>query len=83
MLLSASVRSCSFFVVLFSKSETLTLDRNSFNDPPNRGVAKGFCVTRDGPKISSVMRDGAKLSRVMRDFLFYKRVTRDLPIRFP
>ena len=31
-------------------------------------VAKGFCVTRDGPKISSVMRDGAKISRVMRDW---------------
>ena len=30
-------------------------------------VAKGFCVTRDGPKISSVTRDGAKISRVMRD----------------
>ena len=42
----------------------------------------GFCVTRDGPQISSVMRDGAKISRVMRDFLFYNSVTRDLPIRF-
>ena len=31
-------------------------------------VAKGFCVTRDGPKISSVMRDGAKISHVMRDW---------------
>ena len=31
-------------------------------------VAKCFCVTRDGPKISSVMRDGAKISRVMRDW---------------
>ena len=35
-------------------------------------VAKGFCVTRDGPKISSAMRDGsddgAKISRVMRDW---------------
>ena len=30
-------------------------------------VAKGFCVTRDGPKISSVTRDGAKISRVMPD----------------
>ena len=31
-------------------------------------VAKGFCVTRDGPKIISVTRDGAKLNRVMRDW---------------
>ena len=31
-------------------------------------VAKGFCVTCDGPKISSVMRDGGKISRVMRDW---------------
>ena len=29
---------------------------------------KGFCVTRDGPKISSVTRDGVKISRVMRDW---------------
>ena len=28
-------------------------------------VAKGFCVTCDGPKISSVMCDGAKISCVM------------------
>ena len=31
-------------------------------------MAKGFCLTRDGPKISSVMRDGAKISRVMHDW---------------
>ena len=31
-------------------------------------VANGFCVTRDGPQISSVTRDGAKISRVMRDW---------------
>ena len=31
-------------------------------------VAKGFCVTRDGPKISSVTRDRAQISRVMRDW---------------
>ena len=31
-------------------------------------VAKGFCVTRDGPKISSVTRDGAKINHVMWDW---------------
>ena len=31
-------------------------------------VAKGFFVTRDGPKINSVTRDGAKIRRVMRDW---------------
>ena len=35
---------------------------------PITRVAKGFCVTRDGPKISSVTRDGAKINRVMRDW---------------
>ena len=36
--------------------------------PAQVRVAKGFCVTRDGPQISSVTRDGAKISRVMRDW---------------
>ena len=34
----------------------------------NERVAKGFCVTRDGPKISSVTPDGAKISRVIWDW---------------
>ena len=64
------------------------------NETDNLGkkrVAKGFCVTCDRPKISSVMRDRDQISRVhgtrrhnvMRDLLFYKHVTHDLPIRFP
>ena len=36
--------------------------------PPLQRVAKGFCVMRDGPKISSVTCDGAQISRVMRDW---------------
>ena len=39
-----------------------------FTNTKNKRVAKGFCVTRNGPKISSVMRDGAKITRVKRDW---------------
>jgi len=56
-------------------------------------VAKGFCVTRDRPKLSNVMWNyieiklaawrGTGHHNVMRDLLFYKHVIRDLPIRFP
>ena len=51
---------------IWSVLEKLT--REDFSMHILKRVAKGFCVTRDGPKISSVMRDGAKISRVMRDW---------------
>ena len=50
-------------------------------------MAKGFWVTRDGPKICWVTRDCTQIIRVMRGrtsqydawfAFFYKRVTRDL-----
>ena len=47
---------------MWQQLKSLNVD-NSF-----KRVAKGFCVTRDGPQITSVTRDGAKISRVMRDW---------------
>ena len=49
--------------VLFAETLCVTLKAC-----PRMRVAKGFFVTRDGPKISSVTRDGAKISCVMRDW---------------
>ena len=47
---------------------SIVLTRFVYKSKQGKRVAKGFSVTRDGPKIRSVMRDGAKISRVMRDW---------------
>ena len=59
------VHSVVLNVVVFYFKLTVCLDTAVWS--PMR-VAKGFCVTRDCPKISSVTRDGAKISRVKRDW---------------